>query len=110
MNALTQAGAVALFADTGWIAEQASAIRAERARLEAALQRLPETTVFPSQTNFVLVRVANAKAMFDGLKARRILVKNVHGWHPLLANCLRITVGTPEENDLLLAACTELCR
>src|SRR5439155_74727 len=58
----------------------------------------------------VLVRVADAKAMFDGLKARRILVKNVHGWHPLLANCLRITVGTPEENDLLLAACTELCR
>ena len=81
-----------------------------RARLEAALRRLPETTVFPSQTNFVLVRVADAKAMFDGLKARRILVKNVHGWHPLLANCLRITVGTPEENDLLLAACTELCR
>ncbi|TMH57326.1 MAG: histidinol-phosphate transaminase [Betaproteobacteria bacterium] len=110
VNALTQAGAVALFADTGWIAEQASAIRAERARLEAALRRLPETTVFPSQTNFVLVRVADAKAMFDGLKAQRILVKNVHGWHPLLANCLRITVGTPEENDLLLAACTELCR
>ena len=110
VNALTQAGAVALFADTGWIAEQASAIRAERARLEAALRRLPETTVFPSQTNFVLVRVADAKAMFDGLKARRILVKNVHGWHPLLANCLRITVGTPEENDLLLAACAELCR
>jgi histidinol-phosphate aminotransferase len=48
--------------------------------------------------------------VFEGLKARRILVKNLHGWHPLLANCLRITVGTPRENDLLLAACTELCR
>ena len=110
VNALTQAGAVELFADTAWIAEQASAIRAERARLEAALGRLPGATLFPTQTNFVLVRVADAKMVFDGLKARRILVKNVHGWHPLLANCLRITVGTPEENDLLLAACAELCR
>ena len=46
--------------------------------------------------------------MYDGLKQRRILVKNVHSWHPLLANCLRITVGTPRENDALLAALTGL--
>jgi histidinol-phosphate aminotransferase len=110
VNALTQAAAVALLADTGWIDEQAAAIRAERGRLEAALKRLPGTTVFPTQTNFAVVRVADANAMFEGLKARRILVKNLHGWHPLLANCLRITVGTPKENDMLLAACTELCR
>jgi histidinol-phosphate aminotransferase len=110
VNALTQAAVVALLSDAGWIAEQAGAIRAERGRLEAALARLPGTTVFSTQTNFVLVRVADANAVFDGLKARRILIKNLHGWHPLLANCLRITVGTPEENALLLAACNELCR
>jgi histidinol-phosphate aminotransferase len=110
VNALTQAAVVALLSDAGWIAEQAAAIRAERGRLEFALARLPGTTVFPTQTNFVLVRVADANAVFEGLKARRILIKNLHGWHPLLANCLRITVGTPEENALLLAACTELCR
>jgi histidinol-phosphate aminotransferase len=110
VNALTQAAVVALLSDAGWIAEQAEAIRAERGRLESALARLPGTTVFPTQTNFVLVRVADANAVFEGLKARRILIKNLHGWHPLLANCLRITVGTPEENALLLAACTELCR
>ena len=110
VNALTQAAAVALLSDTGWIAEQARAIRSERGRLEAALGRLPGTTVFPTQTNFVVVRVADANGVFEGLKARRILVKNLHRWHPLLVNCLRITVGTPEENDLLLAACTELCR
>ena len=102
--------AVALLSDPGWIGEQAGVIRAERIRLEAALARLPGTTVFPTQANFVLVRVADANVMFEGLKARRILVKNVHRWHPLLANCLRITVGTREENDLLLAACTEACR
>ena len=110
VNALTQAAAVALLADTGWIAEQARAIRSERGRLEAELRRLPGATVFPTQTNFVVVRVADANGAFEGLKARRILVKNLHGWHPLLANCLRITIGTPKENDMLLAACTELCR
>lgn len=110
VNALTQAAVVALLSDAGWVAEQAAAIRAERGHLESALARLPGTTVFPTQTNFVLVRVADANAVFEGLIARRILIKNLHGWHPLLANCLRITVGTPEENALLLAACTELCR
>ena len=110
VNALTQAAAEALLTDTGWIAEQAAAIRTGRGRLETELKRLPGTTVFPTQTNFVLVRVTDANEMFEGLKARCILVKNLHGWHPLLANCLRITVGTTEENDLLLAALNELNR
>jgi len=110
VNALTQVAAEVLLAETDWIAEQAAAIRGERARLEAELKRLPGTAVFPTQTNFVLVRVTDANEMFEGLKARRILVKNLHGWHPLLANCLRITVGTMEENDLLLAALNELNR
>jgi histidinol-phosphate aminotransferase len=110
VNALTQAAAVELLADTAWIGEQAKAIRSERSRIETALERLPGTAVFPTQTNFVLVRVHDANAVFEGLKARRILVKNVNGWHPLLAHCLRITIGTPEENDVLLAACNELCR
>ena len=108
VNALTQAAVGALLADTGWIADQAAAIRAERGRLEAELARLPGVSVYPAQTNFVVARVGNAGRLFDGLKARRILVKNLDGWHPLLANCLRITVGTPEENDILLSALAEL--
>ena len=108
VNALTQAAIEALLFETDWIAEQAAAIRAERTRLESALARLPGVHVYPTQTNFVLVRVTDANRVFDGLKARRILIKNLHGWHPLLANCLRMTVGKPEENDLLLAALAEL--
>ena len=108
VNALTQAAAGALLADTGWIAEQAAAIRAERARLEAAIERLPGVRVYPTRTNFVLARIGNAGGIFEGLLAKRILVKNLDGWHPLLAGCLRITVGTPEENDILLAALAEL--
>ncbi|MFI4952459.1 MAG: histidinol-phosphate transaminase [Burkholderiales bacterium] len=108
VNVLTQAAAVALLVDAGWIAEQAATIRAERARLAAAMARLPGVTVFETRTNFLLARVPDANRLFDELKERRILVKNVHGWHPLLANCLRITVGTPHENDQLLAALTGL--
>ncbi|HEX7273314.1 MAG TPA: histidinol-phosphate transaminase [Casimicrobiaceae bacterium] len=110
VNALTQVAIVELTADCSWIEEQAGAIRAERERVGAALGRLPATTVYPTQANFIVVRVADAARVFEGLKARRILAKNLHGWHPLLDGCLRITVGTPAENDLLLAACAELCR
>jgi len=108
VNALTQAAVEALLSDSAWIAEQAASIRAERARLESALAQLPDVRVYPTQTNFVLVRVNDADRIFDGLKARRILIKNLHGWHPLLANCLRITVGTPAENDSLLSALSAL--
>jgi histidinol-phosphate aminotransferase len=48
--------------------------------------------------------VPDAPALFDLLRRSGILVKNLHGWHPLLAHCLRLTVGTPEENDAVLAA------
>jgi histidinol-phosphate aminotransferase len=109
VNALTQAAVGALLAETGWITEQAAAIRAERQGVATALARLPGVAVFPSQANFLLVRFADAGRVFDGLKARRILVKNVSGSHPLLANCLRITVGTSGENALLMAALNELC-
>ena len=108
VNALTQAAAGALLAETGWIDEQAAAIRAERGRLETAMARLPGVRVHPTRTNFVVARVGNAGRIFEGLKAKRILVKNLDGWHPLLAGCLRITVGTHEENDALLAALAEL--
>jgi histidinol-phosphate aminotransferase len=108
VNALTQAAAVALLADPAWIAQQAAAIRAERGRVAAALAPLRGITVFPSQANFLLLRVPDAKRMFDALEHRRILVKNVAGGHALLTGCLRITIGTPEENDNLISSMTEL--
>jgi histidinol-phosphate aminotransferase len=108
VNALTQAAAVALLADSGWMAEQAATICAERERLAAALAQLSGVTVFETQTNFLLARVPDAGVLYDGLRRARILVKNVHGWHPLLANCLRITVGTPRENDRLVEAMSGL--
>jgi len=83
---------------------QAASIREQRSRLMAALQRLPGATPYPSQANMILVRVPDAAAAFAALKARGILVKNVSPMHPLLANCLRLTVGTPDETGLLIDA------
>jgi histidinol-phosphate aminotransferase len=109
VNALTQAAVGALLAESAWIAEQTAAVRAERQRVAAVLARLPGVAVFPSQANFLLVRVDGADRVFEALKAKRILVKNLAGGNPLLTNCLRITVGTTGENDLLLAAMAEIC-
>jgi histidinol-phosphate aminotransferase len=88
-------------------ARQAVAIRSERERLQAALRDLPGVKPYPSEANMILVRVACAADVFARLKQRRILVKNVSALHPLLADCLRLTVGTPQENTLLLAALKE---
>jgi histidinol-phosphate aminotransferase len=104
LNALTQAAAPLVLAEGEVLAAQAMTLKAERARLHAALAALPGVEAFRTQTNFVLARVPDATRWFDGLRDARILVKNLHGWHPLLENCLRITVGTPAENDALVAA------
>jgi len=88
-------------------AAQAKELRAQRARLQQELVALPGVTPFPSEANMILARVPDAARTFDGLKARKVLVKNVSKMHPLLANCLRLTVGTAEENTLLLAALKE---
>ena len=83
---------------------QAAVVRAERERVFAALQAQPGVKPFPSQANMVLARVPEAAAVFAGMKARGVLIKNVSGLHPLLASCLRITIGTPDENTQMLAA------
>jgi len=75
-------------------------------------------TVYPSAANFLLVRVAGAQRsargalgagtrVFESLKAQGVLVKDFSGGHPLMENCLRLTIGTPEENRILVAALRE---
>ena len=85
-------------------AKQAATIRAEREKLSRAISGLPGVHPFPSEANMILARVPDAKRVFEGMRARGVLIKNVSGLHPLLANCIRITVGTPEENPQTLAA------
>ena len=103
LNALTQAVAPLLLAETALLAEQAALICSERARLQDRIGCLPGVRAWPTRANFVLARVPDAPRWFATLREAGILVKNLHGGHPLLQHCLRITVGTPQENDALLA-------
>jgi histidinol-phosphate aminotransferase len=85
-------------------AAQAKDLREQRARLLKELVALAGVKPFPSEANMILVRVPDAAKTFEGLKAQGVLIKNVSKMHPLLANCLRLTVGTAQENTQLLAA------
>lgn len=110
INVLTQASAEFALRHKSAFDDQTRLIRAERGRLQAALARLPGVTVFPSDANFLLLRTppGRATAWFEGLRDRGVLVKNLHGAHALLSDCLRPTVGTAEENAVLIAALSEL--
>ena len=104
INVLTQTAATFALDHLDILDGQAAALRAERARLSAGLAALSGVTVYPSEANFVLARVPDARKTHAALKAGGILIKTLHGAHPLLSQCLRFTVGTPEENDAVLAA------
>jgi histidinol-phosphate aminotransferase len=82
----------------------------ERGRVEVALSDLG-LDVWPSQSNFILFRTSptgrHGDAVWQGLVDRSVLVRNCSGW-PRLADCLRLTLGTAEENDLFLAALSEV--
>ncbi len=88
-------------------AAQASELVAQRTVLLAALQAMAGVKAWNSDANMILIRVPDAGKTFEGMKARKVLVKNVSKMHPLLANCLRLTVGTAAENLQMLAALEE---
>jgi len=104
VSVLTQHIAACVLRRPDVLQTQAAAICNARAHLLTALQALPGVRAFPSQANFILFRAPRADAVFAGLKARGVLIKNLHGSHPSLNDCLRVTVGTPEENERFLNA------
>lgn len=104
INVLTQRIARYVLGRTDVLEAQAAAIRAERGRLVERLGALSGVHAFPTDANFVLFRLGGAAAVFEGLKARGILIKNVSHAHPLLRECLRVTVGSTQENDAFLSA------
>jgi histidinol-phosphate aminotransferase len=111
INVLTEAVAIKLLQNKKVLDAQAARVLEERERLRPELERLPGLRIYPSAANFMLARVAGGKGagtrVFDRLRARGVLVKDFSGGHPLMENCLRLTVGTPEENRILLAALRE---
>lgn len=108
VNALTAAAALEALDRGPEVLRTIEAIRNERTRLAAALADLPVVQrVFPSQANFLLVRFRNARSIHAHLTARRIIVRD-RSAEPRLDDCLRITVGTPEENTALITALYEI--
>ena len=85
-------------------AAQAMELIDQRAMLFDALSGIPNVKAFKSDANMMLLRVPDPQKTFDGMKARGVLIKNVSKMHPLLAGCLRLTVGTSEENATMVAA------
>lgn len=112
INILTQLSAEFALAQPAVFAAQVAAILSERACLMAELAAIEDLQVYASRANFILLRLLrhDANAVFAALKAAGVLIKNLHPNGGLLAQCLRVTVGTPEENRQFLAAFRQALR
>ena len=107
VGVFTQLIAESVLRHPGILLQQAEAIKIERAIMSERLAVLDGVEIFPTNANFILFRMIQghkAGEVFQELKKRRILIKNLDGSHPLLKNCLRVTVGTPAENVQFLEA------
>jgi histidinol-phosphate aminotransferase len=104
VNVLTQVAAEFALDHIDVLDQQAEAINAARTQLSAELAALPGVEVFPSAANFLLVRVPDPDKACAKLVDEKVLIKNLSKMHPVLANCLRVTVSTPEENSVFLNA------
>ena len=111
INVLTEAVAIKVLQNKAVLDEQAARVLAEREPVRGALQRLAGIAVYPSAANFLLARVAGGKGtgtrVFERMRSSGVLVKDFSGAHPLLENCLRLTVGAPQENRAMISALRE---
>lgn len=87
--------------------QQAEQIKSDRSWLFERLVGTVDVHAYPSAANFILFRLPHAAKVFDGLKQRGVLIKKLDGSHPALADCLRVTVGKAEENELFVKALQE---
>ena len=110
INSLTQASALFALEHFDMLVMQTEQLRVDRVVLMNDLSAIAGLEVFPSEANFVLVRTPDgmARNWFEDLKEKGILIKCLDGGHPLLKNCLRITVGTTDQNERLVNALNEI--
>jgi len=106
INILTQASAEFAIKNRDVLDKQTQQICKDRESLFNQLSKIQSITVYPSQANFILVRVNDDQAdtIFASLKQQGILIKNLNPVGGLLKDCLRITVGTEKENKAMLTA------
>lgn len=109
INVLTQTTARFMLEQIPFINDNVGKIMREKAALYDWLSEQKGLTVFPTETNFILLRVADADTVFTRLRDEyKILIKNLNGYHPVLDNVLRITIGRKKENAKLREALTEI--
>lgn len=106
INILTQASAEFALYHADVLDTQAAKLRAARSELFTELNAIDGIEPYPSAANFILFRVPTGQAttIFESLKTRNVLIKNMHPAGGMLADCLRVTVSTPEENAAFLTA------
>ena len=114
INILTQISVEFVLDNITVLDQQAKLIRNEREGLLAKMKAIPSLQVFPSQANFILFRVLSndenstnnsaANDVFESIKQSGVLIKNMKADDGLLKNCLRVTVGTPDENLAFIKA------
>lgn len=109
VSSFSQAAARAVLEAPGFLETQVRALREERTRVAAALAQLGGVTAFPSDANFILLRTdRSSHAVFEELRRRGVLVRDLGSNPGPLERCLRVTVGAPAENDAFLKAMAEM--
>jgi histidinol-phosphate aminotransferase len=107
VGVLTQQVAEKLLQHHDVLLQQAEQIKQDRTWLYGRLVGTVDVRAYPSEANFILFHVAHATKVFEGLKQRGVLIKNMNSAHTALTDCLRVTVGTPDENELFIRALQE---
>ena len=106
INVLTQTSVQFALENKAVFNEQTAAICAERTLMLSVLNSMNGITAFESAANFILFKTPenHATKIFEAIKEQGVLIKNVHPQGGLLTDCLRVTVGTPDENQAFLQA------
>jgi histidinol-phosphate aminotransferase len=108
INTLSQQQAIEVLSDIEKVNKQIAELLTERNRVAAYLNELDWVeTVFPSDANFLLIRVDDANKRYEALLAQKVVVRN-RSTQTNCENTLRISIGTPAENNELMAACNTI--
>jgi len=106
INSLSQRTAEFILANNNVLDEQANKICKDRDKLFSQLSAIDGINVWPSEANFILFKVLTREAdrIFENLKQQGLLIKNLNGHHSMLSQCLRVTIGTEDENVAFITA------
>lgn len=112
IGTLNQLSANFIIQNLSLLERQAAQIRDDRTTVFNELLAIEGVEAWPSEANFILFRVAKkgADVVHAELLKNKILIKNLQGAHPILDNCLRVTIGTKKENEIFLSTLKEIMR